>query len=129
MLLIDNKATENNYKTFGVVLARMQDIVDAINQKRCRLGALPLVLNDPGSKYCAVSTLDYVQVLWFVDLINGDILGAINGFPCNIAPHNHNIWEEDPTCNMNGFGRLNELSDGPYERKTSRTNINYALEA
>jgi len=129
MMLLNNNDTENNYKTFGVVLARMQDIVDTINQKRRLVDAPPLVVNDPGNKYCAVSTLDHVQVLWFVDLSNGDILGAINGFPCNITPCSHNIWEEDPTCNMNGLGRLNELSGVPYERKSSRTNINYALEA
>ena len=140
------KATEDNYIQFGFVLSRAQEIVDVINEGR--RPSTPLVLTDPGNRYCAVATSDQSLILWFVDLKDGSILGATYGIPG--GPTKYNIWDEDPTHCMGLMGIVKELRGVPFKTtcldrqdaqdlsqkshyepcdKSNRGYINYALEA
>jgi hypothetical protein len=139
------KATEDNYNNFGFMLARVQDIVDVINQ--ARKPTEQLIVTDPGNRYCAVATRNQALILWFVDLKDGSIVGATNGIPGGQTKYN--IWQEDPTHCMSLMGVINGLRGVPFETvrssyypeflsqeyhhepcdKSKKVYTNYALEA
>lgn len=140
------KAIKDNYNQFGFMLARIQEIVDVINQ--ARKSTEQLIVTDPGNRYCAVSSRGWT--LWFVDLKDGSIVGAASGIPdsrCSRKPYN--IWNEDPTDYISLFGVVKGLHGVPFDTrcvsyypqflsqeyhyepcdKSNRVYDNYALEA
>lgn len=107
------KATKDNYNQFGFMLARIQEIVDVINQ--ARKSTEQLIVTDPGNRYCAVSSRGWI--LWFVDLKDGSIVGARNGIPGGQTAYN--IWQEDPTHCMSLLGFVRGLRGVPFDTARS----------
>ena len=109
----------DNYTSHANSLARVYDILGAVNSLRRAANLSRAVVTEPGAVYCRVIVLDgrsaagfEPDTLFVVNLISGKMLAATEqGLPdeptgANAINWRHNIWQEDPLDSLSPRGEL-----------------------
>jgi len=118
LLVVMERTFSDSYERHGAAVARLQDVVDAINAVRksavarttCALE--DLVVSDPGAAYCCVLAMPAKKAVWGINLASGDILAVtpntgivIDRGDVRYVPRG-NIWQENPLACLSVSGEL-----------------------